>query len=110
LRDRLQELDPGLAAQLRRVGSRWRKEVERLVQKGERAHANRSGGGRRHARRINGSLFPLGRPQERVLCAVGLVARHGTGWTQELVAEIDPLPCEHLVIHLEGNPGEDGGT
>ncbi|MEW6074160.1 MAG: bacillithiol biosynthesis cysteine-adding enzyme BshC [Planctomycetota bacterium] len=101
LREDLARLDRGLAAQLRRLGEQIRDLVDRLAGKAERVHANACGRGRRHFRRLNHGLFPRGEPQERVRGLVEFAARFGTGWLDELIEEIEPLPTEHVVIHLE---------
>ena len=51
-------------------------------------------------RRLSNGLFPRGEPQERVRGVFEFVARHGRAWLDELAAEIDPLPVEHLVVDL----------
>lgn len=101
LRDELAQLDRGLAAQIRRTAQRIEEALETLAGKAERVHANASGRGRHHLRRLNQGLVPRGEPQERVRGAVEFVPRFGTGWLDELLAEIDPFPAEHLVLYLE---------
>ena len=100
LREQASALDPGLAQQLKRTADQIEDLVEKLAAKLERVQANNSGSGRRHHRRLANGLCPNGEPQERVRGALEFVARFGTGWIDELLAGIDPLPTEHLVAQL----------
>jgi bacillithiol biosynthesis cysteine-adding enzyme BshC len=104
LRAELDELDPGLAVQIKRTADQVRDLVRQLAEKAQRVQQNRSGKGRRHERRVNNALFPNGEPQERVLGPLQFVARHGEAWIGELLGEIDPLATEHVVVQL---PGEE---
>jgi len=101
-REDVAALDAGLAQQLRRTADQVRDLIERLAAKLERVQQNSAGTGRRHYRRLANGLFPNGLPQERVRGALEFVARHGTDWIDELLAGIDPLPTEHLVVYLAG--------
>jgi bacillithiol synthase len=106
LRPEMQLVDRGLASQLRRVADRVKGPVERLAGKAERVHTNQQGRGRRHFRRLNHGLVPRGAPQERVRGLIEFAARFGTGWLDQLLEEFEPLPTEHLAIHLHSNSGE----
>lgn len=103
------ELDPSLAVQLKKTGEQIRTLVDKLAEKGERVHQNKSGKGKRHERRVNSVLRPRGEPQERALGPLAYVARFGEDWIAELLAEIDPFQLEHLVVHLEGAGGASEG-
>jgi len=98
-------VDRGLAQQLKKVADQSQALVEKLAQKADRVEANAGGRGRRHLRRLNNSLFPRESPQERVIGALEIVARHGTAWIDRLENEIEPLPTEHLVVTLETGDG-----
>ncbi len=100
LRGDVAVLDPGLAQHVKRTADQIVDQIERLAAKLERVQANSSGTGRRHYRRLTNGLYPNELPQERVRGALEFVARHGTGWIDELLAGIDPLPTEHLVAYL----------
>jgi bacillithiol biosynthesis cysteine-adding enzyme BshC len=100
LRDGVAALDPGLAQQVKRTAEQIEDLVEKLATKLERVHQNSQGTGRRHYRRLANGLYPNETPQERVRGALEFVARLGTGWIDELLAGIDPLPTEHLVVYL----------
>jgi bacillithiol biosynthesis cysteine-adding enzyme BshC len=101
-REAVAALDPGLALQLKRTADQVGDLVEKLAVKLERVQQNSAGTGRRHYRRLANGLFPNGEPQERVRGPLEFVARHGTSWIDELLAGIDPLPTEHLVVYLPG--------
>jgi len=101
LREEIAELDPGLAPQLKRAGDEIERVVEKLAEKGERVHLNKSGKGKRHERRLNNLLFPRQMPQERVLGPLTFVARFGEDWIREIERDIDPLAPEHVVVMLD---------
>lgn len=96
----LRELDRGLAIQLKRAADEVKKTVGKLVDRGQRVHQNRTGKAARHLRRLDNVLFPREQPQERVLSVLQFTARFGTDWLQALMSEIEPLPSEHLLVHL----------
>lgn len=100
LRDDVAALDRGLAQHVKRTAEQIEDLVGKLATKLERVHQNSQGSGRRHHRRLANGLYPNETPQERVRGALEFVARHGTGWIDELLAGIDPLPTEHLVVYL----------
>ena len=95
-------VDPGLAQQLKKAAGQLETQVGKIADKVNRVRANQRGSAGRHQRRLDNALFPRGAPQERIHGALGVVARHGTGWIAEVLEQVDPLPTEHLVIHLEG--------
>jgi len=100
-REALAEVDRGLAQQLKKVADQAGGLVERLAKKADRVAANAAGRGRRHHRRVDGSLFPRETPQERVRGTLEVVARFGRDWIDALGHEIEPLPTEHLVVTLD---------
>ena len=100
LRDDVSALDRGLATHVKRTADIFEDQVGKLAQKLERVQQNSAGSGRRHQRRVANGLFPNDTPQERVRGALEFVARGGTGWIDELLTGIDPLPTEHLVVYL----------
>ena len=100
----LSELEPALAANLKKTSDQVRRLVEKVAGKAERVHANRSGKGQRHVRRLNNGLMPRGVAQERVLGPIGYTARHGRAWIDALYRELPPLSSEHLVVHLQEEP------
>ena len=100
LREDVAALDRGLATHVKRTADIFEDQVGKLAQKLERVQQNTAGSGRRHQRRVANGLFPNDTPQERVRGALEFVARGGTGWIDELLAGIEPLPTEHLVVYL----------
>ena len=99
-RSAISEVDRTLAAGLKRAADQLRNTVEKVALKAERAHANRSGKGRRHERRVNHALFPRGGAQERSLGPAPYIARFGRGWVDELLDELDPFALEHIHCSL----------
>lgn len=103
-RGALGQLEPSLAGQLARAIAQARAAIERVLGKAERLAADRSGRGRRYARRIGTVLRPLDQPQERALGLFTFAACYGTDWIDAMLAEWDPLAPEHLVVHLGTTP------
>jgi len=105
LKPELAELEPALAANLRRTADQMRALVEKVAAKCERVHANKSGKDRRRMRRVNHTLCPRGTAQERVLGPVQFCVRYGTWWIEALYAELPAVCTEHLAVHIqEGDP------
>jgi len=100
LKPELLAFDRALGANLKRTADQVKSIVEKLVQKGERVHANSSGKGRRQLRRLQNTLVPRELPQERVLGPFAYTARFGRGWIESLYAELPALSSEHLLVHL----------
>ena len=105
-REALAQIDNGLAANLKRTGDQIRTLVEKICEKAERVHQNKSGRGQRHYRRVAHALFPRGLPQERVLGPLPFVARHGRTWIDELFTHVPALPREHALVFLDIEPQE----
>lgn len=99
-RAELAQLEPALAAGLKKTAGQISHLIDKLATKAERVHANRSGKGQRQARRLNHGLMPKGQPQERVLGPLAPTARYGTAWIDALYAELPAVCSEHLVVHL----------
>lgn len=100
LKAELKALEPALTTSLKRAIEQIAKAIAKVRDKAARVHANRSGKGQRHQRRLNALLFPRGKPQERVLGAVGFLAQHGLGLIDALWDELPSISTEHLVVHL----------
>ncbi|MEO6711011.1 MAG: bacillithiol biosynthesis cysteine-adding enzyme BshC [Planctomycetota bacterium] len=106
-REALAQVDTGLAANLKRTGEQIRALVEKICEKAERVHQNKSGRGQRHVRRVANALFPRELPQERVIGPLPFVARHGRAWVTELLDQVPALPLEHAIAFLEARPEEE---
>ncbi len=100
-RPELAELEPALAVNLKKTADQVKQLVEKIATKAERVHANRSGKGKRHLRRIQNTLVPRGQPQERILSPLPFTARFGREWIEALYRELPPLASEHLVALLD---------
>jgi uncharacterized protein YllA (UPF0747 family) len=101
LRPELAEVEPALAANLRRTADQMRALVEKVAAKCQRVHANKSGKDRRRMRRVNHTLCPRGAAQERILGPVQFCVRYGQEWVEALYAEMPAVCTEHLAVHLE---------
>ncbi len=105
-REALAALDPMLAANLKRTGDQIRALVEKVSEKAERVHQNKSGKGQRHLRRVSHALFPRGLPQERVLGPLYFIAHHGRHWIDELFVHVPAVPRAHLLVTYTYEPEE----
>lgn len=108
-REGLARLDAALGANLRRTAQQIKGLVEKIAAKAERVHANSSGKGKRHVRRLSGMLLPRDLPQERVLGPLQFLARHGKGWVDALYDEWPALSSEHLALHMEAKAAAPEG-
>lgn len=103
-KEALAELDRGIAVNLGRTGAQIRSLVDKLCEKAERVHANRSGRSKRLVRRVTNTLAPRGELQERVLCLPPFTARFGTAWIDEVFEAMGPLQSGHLLVKLGDEP------
>lgn len=108
LKSRLAEIDRGLAQNAARGARQVRDLVEKLRAKAERVHANQSGRGQQHTRRVKNALAPRGELQERVLGPLPLLARYGAEWVEALFEHVAPLESGHLIATI--HPDDEGTT
>ena len=79
---------------------------ERTVEAAREAFAKDRGVGTSRWVRLRDMLFPTGKPQERVLSPLSIVARHGVETFRRGLEALDLLQGPgHVVIHLS-----DGGS
>lgn len=89
-----------LGRALERLQAEWRKASGRV----QAAFEEDAGVGRRRWARLLAWLRPGGKPQERALSPLALVARHGLEPVRAGLLSLDPLPPVHHVLHLDGEP------
>ncbi len=99
-RAELANIDAALGENMKRTARQIRGLIDKLLGKAERVHANKTGRGRRNARRVTNTLFPRGLPQERVFGPFAYTVRYGRAWIDALYEELPALSSEHLVVHL----------
>ena len=95
-----QEIDSSMLSSIDRVRTKTTEELDRLAQKLRTARQNREGTGLRQFRRLCANLRPRGRPQERVLGPLALLASHGPALADAILAAADPFSIEHCVLEL----------
>ena len=100
---RLVELDRALGSILKRSTGQIETAVSKLAEKVQRVQSNRTGKSLRHLRRLNHGLCPNGAPQEDVFGPFPWVARFGSCWIDEFLAQLDPFTVEHLVLYISGD-------
>jgi len=107
LREDLAALDPGLDARWRQTLDQCRHHLSRLEDRAVRADLARQGISAKRFLALRSLLWPNERPQERVVSAVSVIARHGVEWIGTLVACGEPDRFIHRLIVLE-DPHEQG--
>lgn len=97
----LAALDRGLGQNLSRSAGQIRSLIDKIREKAARVHANRTGKGARHERRVSAALMPRGSLQERVHGPIPYVARYGVEWVDALFEHIPPYDAgDHFVATL----------
>lgn len=99
LQARLEEAGEGARA-LEKARARLEAEVRRLRKTVEGAFARDAGVGAARRRRLEDLVRPRGRPQERVLSPLSLVARFGVEAFREGLEALEPLAPGHAIVHL----------
>ncbi len=100
IRSPLGKLDKTLLGALDTSTRKMRFQLERLRGKAARAENFRTGVLHRHEHILFDSLFPHHQPQERSVCLLPMLARHGLTLLGELEAQIDPAQPRHHVVSL----------
>jgi hypothetical protein len=88
------------AAALRRGLDRLEEEWTRAAGVVREGFARDEGVGRARWARLQAALLPRGRPQERSISPLSLVARHGLDAVRAGLDVLDPLLPGHVLIHL----------
>ncbi|WP_336761888.1 bacillithiol biosynthesis cysteine-adding enzyme BshC [Paenibacillus sp. USHLN196] len=100
LLDEISEIHPGLE----RIGdtnlSKITEQMHYLKQQTHKAIEDKHNVSLRHWNGIQNSLFPTGKPQERVHNALFYLNRYGTEWIDELIKTSSEFRGEHKVIAL----------
>ncbi|MDQ0661262.1 bacillithiol biosynthesis cysteine-adding enzyme BshC [Paenibacillus sp. W2I17] len=100
LLDEIAEIHPGLE----RIGdtnlSKINEQMQYLKQQTHKAIEDKHNVSLRHWNGIQNSLFPTGKPQERVHNALFYLNRYGTEWIDELIKASSEFLGEHKVIAL----------
>ena len=99
----LAALDPGLPIRLRQTVDRIDQQIVQLQQRALRTDLARRGISVRELHRLTTEVLPTGKPQERVLSMVHVVAQHGLHWLSELEPSAPPDEYAHYVRIL-GDP------
>ncbi|NMI06130.1 bacillithiol biosynthesis cysteine-adding enzyme BshC [Paenibacillus sp. SZ31] len=100
LLDEITEIHPGLE----RIGdtnlNKINEQMQYLKQQTQKAIEDKHNVSLRHWNGIQNSLFPTGKPQERVHNALFYLNRYGTEWIDELIKASSEFRGEHKVIAL----------
>ncbi|MFT7669827.1 MAG: hypothetical protein ACI8X5_002534 [Planctomycetota bacterium] len=100
LKPKIIAVDPDLKTPIKASSRELERVLADLGQRIQRAVANRDGKQERRTRCLNQSLCPSSLPQGEVFGPLSWIARHGAGWIDELLEELDPFCTEHLALHL----------
>ncbi|MCK4570312.1 bacillithiol biosynthesis BshC [Candidatus Bipolaricaulota bacterium] len=107
LKDPLIQLDPGLETRWRQTVDQARHQVQRLEDRAIRADLARQGISVKNIQNLKPLLFPMEKPQERILSAFSFIAKYGVEWIHEMIAHSEPFRFggrdwfEHQLIVLE---------
>lgn len=96
----LQNLDPTLVESSKKAESKMRYQLNRLQSRVARAQFRRNELIGRHVLQLSNALFPHKELQEREFGGVSYLARHGTGFLQELYGLIHTDCHDHQVVSL----------
>ena len=100
-KSKLSEAERNMGPQFKKTASQVDATIDKLAERVEHLQANAQGAEKRHARRIQNGLFPRDTPQERVRGPLEFCAHFGNSWISELIDEVEPLPTEHLLVHIK---------
>ncbi len=105
----LEERAAGLLDRGGRGAEALRRALDRTAQTWSKAEASiraafeaDAGVGRARWARMLNLIQPTGKPQDRVLSPLSLIARHGVDAVRQGLASLDPLLPVHHLLHLEG--------
>lgn len=88
----------------------YRASLDRLLRQALEQEQRAAGASERQARLIAASGRPRNALQERVLCGLPFIARHGPDLYQRIAAEVDPYCFEHQLIEPDSLEWGECGT
>jgi len=94
------EADPTLATPAAKLREKFDADLARLQEKALAARARHDVAAIRRLRQTQAALWPNGEPQERALCAVSLLARHGLAFVPLLTEALEGTEGQHAVVRL----------
>jgi bacillithiol synthase len=100
LREAVGRIDPGLEARWHQALDQSKHQLDRLEDRVVRAELARRGISVKRLAGLQSRLLPTGRPQERVLATMSIVARYGVEWIRDLIVRGEPDRFEHQLIVL----------
>jgi bacillithiol biosynthesis cysteine-adding enzyme BshC len=100
MREAAGRLDPGLEGVARDSHRRMSQELERLEQRAAKVNREQQDTLVRHFQQLEASLFPQGRPQERVLNVIPWLSRYGPSFLEWLVQAPPDADCRHSLLLL----------
>ncbi|MDO7905416.1 bacillithiol biosynthesis cysteine-adding enzyme BshC [Paenibacillus sp. JX-17] len=98
--EQLEQIEKGLVKLGETNQSRILEELQFMQQRSREALARRNETGLKQWERVIQSLYPLGRPQERVYNIYQVVNRFGWTWLDELMEQPADFKQEHYTIYL----------
>ena len=107
LKDTLSQLDPGLEIRWRQTVDQAQHQLERLEDRAIRADLARRGLSVKNLQSLKPLLFPMEKPQERILSGFSLIARYGVQWIHDMIGCREPIRLdepprfEHQLIALK---------
>ncbi|MBE0634709.1 bacillithiol biosynthesis BshC, partial [Candidatus Bipolaricaulota bacterium] len=105
LKEHLSQLDPGLEARWHQTLEQAQHQVDRLQDRAMRAELARRGISVKGLSNLKPLLYPMGKPQERVLSSFSFIARFGVEWIHDMIARGEPDRFEHQLVILKDSHG-----
>lgn len=96
----LREFDPTLAASFGRSRKKIEYQLEKSKGKVAREALRRASTAQRHAAMLADWIYPNENLQERVYCALSLVAKFGPQFVDDVRAQVEPGNADHKVLYL----------
>jgi bacillithiol biosynthesis cysteine-adding enzyme BshC len=98
-------IDPGLARTWTQTVAHATRSLSKLEQRAFKARASQMGFSKGDLRRLQNTLLPRGRPQERVLPLAHFMNRHGAGFIDAMFEAGELGDYRHHVVTMEDGDG-----
>jgi bacillithiol biosynthesis cysteine-adding enzyme BshC len=108
--DAVAVVDPTLRATVGQTSGHIQGHLDQLERKAVQALKRREAETRQHVQRLREALMPGGKPQERVLPLLPLLARYGPAVLETIRAAIDGPGWDHQLVELSTANPAMGGT
>jgi len=102
----LGNLEPEMAGPLETYRKKTAYQLERLEEKLKATSARRHDTLQRQVQTVRNHLFPLGKPQERVLNTCYHLAQFGEEFARAILSCVEPFEFHHRAVWMRSDPPE----